>query len=92
MKNTSALLALSLALCLGGPATFAQTTTTETKAPEAGANSFTEAQAKARIEQAGFSKVTGLRKEGDGIWRATATKGDAQVNVALDFRGNVTTQ
>jgi hypothetical protein len=90
MKNTSTLLALSLALCLGGPATFAQTP--ETNAPEAGANSFTEAQAKARIEQAGFSKVTGLRKEGDGIWRATATKGDARVNVALDFRGNVTTQ
>jgi hypothetical protein len=89
MKNTSTLLALSLALCLGGPA-FAQTP--ETNAPEAGANSFTEAQAKARIEQAGFSKVTGLRKEGDGIWRATATKGDARVNVALDFRGNVTTQ
>jgi hypothetical protein len=92
MKNTSVLLALSLALCLGGPAAFAQSTGTETKAPEAGANSFTEAQAKARMEQAGFSKVTGLRKDADGVWRATATRGDAQVNVALDFRGNVTTQ
>ena len=40
----------------------------------------------------GFSKVTGLRKDDQGIWRATATKGDAQVNVSLDFRGNVTTQ
>ena len=92
MKNTSVLLALPLALILGGPAALAQTTTTETKAPEAGANSFTEAQAKDRIEKAGFTQVTGLRKDDQGIWRATATKGDAQVNVSLDFRGNVATQ
>jgi hypothetical protein len=92
MKITSSLLALSLALVLGGPVALAQTAATETKAPEAGANSFTEAQAKDRIEQAGFSKVTGLRKDDQGIWRASATKGDAQVNVSLDFRGNVTTQ
>jgi hypothetical protein len=92
MKNTSALLALPLALILGAPVALAQTTTTQTNAPEAGANSFTEAQAKDRIEKAGFSKVTGLRKDDQGIWRATAAKGDAQVNVSLDFRGNVTTQ
>jgi len=92
MKNTSSLLALPLALILAGPDALAQTSTTETKAPEAGANSFTEAQAKDRIEKAGFSKVTGLRKDDQGIWRATATKSDAQVNVSLDFRGNVTTQ
>jgi hypothetical protein len=92
MKHTTALLALPLALLLGGPVALAQTTTTVTKAPEAGANSFTEAQAKDRIEQAGFRKVTNLRKDDQGIWRATATKGDAQVNVSLDFRGNVTTQ
>jgi hypothetical protein len=92
MKNTSVLLALPLAFVLGGPAALAQTTPTETKAPEAGANSFTEAQAKDRIEKAGFTQVTGLRKDDQGIWRATATKGSAQVNVSLDFRGNVTTQ
>jgi hypothetical protein len=74
------------------PVTLAQTSTSGTRAPEAGANSFTEAQAKDRIEQAGFSQVAGLRKDDQGIWRATATKGGAQVNVSLDFRGNVTTQ
>jgi hypothetical protein len=91
MKNTSALLALPLAFALGSPVTLAQTVTTETKAPEAGANSFTESQAKDRIEGAGFTQVTGLRKDDQGIWRATASKGGAQVNVSLDFRGNVTT-
>jgi len=92
MKTTSVLLAIPLALALGAPVALAQTATTETKAPEAGANSFTEAQAKDRIEKAGFTQVTGLRKDDQGIWRATATKGGAQVNVSLDFRGNVATQ
>lgn len=58
-------------------------------APAAGANSFTEAQARARIEKAGFSNVSPLRKDRSGIWRGTASKGGATVNVALDFQGNV---
>ena len=59
-------------------------------APAAGSNSFTEAQAKSRIESAGYSNVSGLVKDKDGIWRATATKGAATgVAVALDYQGNV---
>jgi hypothetical protein len=61
-------------------------------APVAGANSFTEAQAKERIEAAGFTQISGLRKDDQGIWRASAKKGETQVNVSLDFRGNVVTQ
>ena len=57
--------------------------------PVPGANSFTEAQAKGRIEKAGFSQVTGLRKDDQGIWRGKAMQRGKQVNVALDFRGNV---
>ena len=92
MKLKSVLLALPVAVLLAGPVALAQTTTKDTKAPEAGANSFTEAQAKDRIEKAGFSQVAGLKKDDQGIWRATASKGGAQVNVSVDFRGNVTTQ
>jgi hypothetical protein len=58
-------------------------------APVAGANSFTKAEAKSRIEKAGYSNVAGLIKDKDGIWRATASKGDTNVDVALDFQGNV---
>jgi hypothetical protein len=58
-------------------------------APAAGANSFTEAQAKSRIEAAGYSNVSGLTKGQDGIWRGTASKGGTTVNVALDYQGNV---
>jgi hypothetical protein len=61
-------------------------------APAAGANSFTESQAKDRIEKAGFTEITGLRKDDQGIWRANAKQGDKQVNVSLDFRGNVVAQ
>jgi len=43
-------------------------------APAAGANSFTEAQAKSRIEAAGYSNVSGLTKDKDGIWRGKASR------------------
>jgi len=59
---------------------------------EPGSNSFTEGQVRSRLEEAGFQNVTDLRKDDQGIWRGKATKGGAQVNVSLDFRGNVTTQ
>ena len=58
-------------------------------APAKGANSFTEAQARSRIEAAGFSNVSNLAKDKDGVWRGTATKAGATVTVALDFQGNV---
>lgn len=57
--------------------------------PVKGANSFTEDQAKSRIEAKGYSKVSTLTKDPDGIWRGTATKGAAVINVAVDFQGNV---
>ena len=58
-------------------------------APAAGSNSFTEAQAKSRIEKAGYSNVSGLIKDKDGIWKGTASKGGTFVVVALDYQGNV---
>jgi hypothetical protein len=41
------------------------------------------------MEKAGFSQVSQLKKDDQGIWRATARRGDEPTNVALDFRGNV---
>jgi len=63
--------------------------TTNPAAPVAGANSFTEAQAKERIEKAGFTNVSGLVKNKDGIWEGSAMRGEAKVQVSLDFQGNV---
>ena len=61
----------------------------EAGAPFPGANSYTEAQARGHIEKVGLTAVTGLKKDSDGIWRATAMKAGKSVNVALDFKGNV---
>lgn len=66
--------------------------TTNPGAPVAGANSFTEGQAKSRIEQNGFSNVTNLKKDDQGVWRGSASKDGKAVNVGLDFQGNVVSQ
>ena len=58
-------------------------------APVAGRNSFTEGQAKSRIEDAGFSNVSALQKDDSGVWRAKASKDGKQTEVSLDFQGNV---
>jgi opacity protein-like surface antigen len=58
-------------------------------APAAGANSFTGGQAKSRIEAAGYSNVSSLTKDADGIWRGKASKAGRAVDVALDYQGNV---
>ena len=59
-------------------------------APVAGANSFTEAQAKSRLETNGFSNVSALQKDANGVWRGKANKGGKAVDVSVDFQGNVT--
>ena len=61
-------------------------------APVAGANSFTEAQAKSRIEDKGFTNVSGLKKDGDGVWRGNASQNGKSMNVSVDFQGNVVTR
>ncbi|MCF4126571.1 hypothetical protein [Methylobacterium sp. SyP6R] len=58
---------------------------------EPGANSFTEAQARSRMEQAGFKNVTDLKKDDQGIWRGQAMQSGNTVMVGLDFKGNVST-
>ncbi len=57
--------------------------------PAAGANSFTEAEVKARIESQGFANVTELKKSDDGIWLGMAQREGRTFEVALDYRGSV---
>jgi periplasmic protein CpxP/Spy len=54
-----------------------------------GRNSFTEGQAKSRIEESGFQNVTGLKKDDNGIWTGQAMKDGKQVSVQLDYQGDV---
>jgi hypothetical protein len=59
------------------------------KAPLEGANSFTEAQAKQRLVDAGYTAVSTLAKDDRGVWRGTAMKAGKPAKVAVDFKGNV---
>jgi hypothetical protein len=61
-------------------------------APVAGANSFTEGQAKSRIEDKGFKNVSNLKKDDAGVWRGKADQNGKAVNVSVDFQGNVVAQ
>jgi hypothetical protein len=55
-----------------------------------GASHLNEAQAKLRIEAKGYSNVSGLYKDGHGIWRGDATmKNGRPVDVVLDLEGNI---
>lgn len=101
MKQTFIVIALSAALVASaGLGALAQTSTVpqaappssppaDAGAPLSGANSFTENQARSRIEQQGYTAVTGLAKDSEGVWRGMATKDGRQHKVAVDFRGNV---
>ena len=60
-------------------------------APVAGHNSFTEGQAKSKIEGAGFTNVSALKKDDNGVWRGKASKGGSSTDVSVDFQGNVNT-
>jgi uncharacterized protein YdeI (BOF family) len=93
-----------LALALTGAAALAQTPpaqsgpnnpavnstgTNNANNPVAGANSFTEGQAKSRIETDGYINVRELKKDDQGVWRAKAMKDGKSIDVSLDFQGNV---
>lgn len=54
-----------------------------------GANSFTEGQARARIESRGFANVSELEKDDQGIWHGKAQREGRSVEVMLDYRGNI---
>ena len=66
--------------------------TPDSGAPLKGANSFTEGQAKDRAVARGFTAVSDLKKDGDGIWRGSAMWDGKTTQVAVDFKGNVVSQ
>ena len=65
-------------------------TPTTTPLAAKGHNSFTESQAQGRIAKAGYTDVTALAKNKNGVWQGKAMKDGQPVNVALDYKGNVT--
>lgn len=54
-----------------------------------GRNSFTEGEARMRLEKAGYTRVDQLKLDTDGLWQARAQLDGQPVRVALDYKGNV---
>ncbi len=65
------------------------TTNANAPQPAHGANSFSMGEAQRRIADHGFQNVNGLHMDDGGVWRGTATKDGQQVNVWLDYKGDV---
>ena len=65
------------------------TTAVNAPQPAIGANSFTAAEARGRIERSGYTEVADLKKDGKGVWRGHGVKGSTNVSVWLDYKGNV---
>ncbi len=65
------------------------TTSANAQTPAKGANSFTMGEARSRIEKNGFTNVSDLAKDGDGVWRGKAQKSGSPTSVWLDYKGNV---
>ena len=61
----------------------------EEGAPFAGANSFTEEQARDRATAWQIADISALTLDESGIWRGTGTLDGAPVTFAIDYRGNV---
>ena len=59
---------------------------------EKGANSFTEGQAKSRIGSAGFTNVSDLKKDDQGVWRGTAMRNGKSQQIGFDYKGNIGAQ
>ena len=58
-------------------------------APVKGQNSFTMQEAKSAIEKRGYTDVSGLMLDANGVWRGTASKNGQSGPVSLDYQGNV---
>ncbi|MET0272629.1 MAG: hypothetical protein ABW360_06530 [Phenylobacterium sp.] len=68
------------------------TPTTGETAQTPGANSFTEDQARGAIESAGYTGVSALTQDTQGLWKGKATKAGAEVDVSVDYKGAVSPQ
>jgi hypothetical protein len=76
--------------CSAGTAPYSQTSPPGAKTPQRAVRAFTEDQAKSQIEAKGYSSISGLRKDAEGVWRGKAEKDGLPVNVTLDGNGDVT--
>src|SRR5689334_4977744 len=63
------------------PAVAATSNANDQALPAKGSNSFTESQAKSRIAERGYSSVSELKEDNDGVWRGIAHRNGQPVQV-----------
>ncbi|MBV8189111.1 MAG: hypothetical protein JOY64_28560 [Alphaproteobacteria bacterium] len=61
----------------------------ELAAPLKGIGGISEGEAKDRALAAGYSAISSLVKDGDGVWRGSAMKDGKTTKIAIDDKGNV---
>ncbi|MDQ2859700.1 MAG: PepSY domain-containing protein [Pseudomonadota bacterium] len=61
-------------------------------APAAGNNSFTEEQAKGHLANAGYTNITAMTQDAQGVWHGQAMKDGKATPVSVDYQGSVTAQ
>jgi putative membrane protein len=61
-----------------------------TTAPQAGNNSFTEDQARGHLANAGYTDVSGMTQDANGVWHGQAKKDGKATPVTVDYQGSVT--
>ena len=74
------------------PVVATTTNANDSAQPAKGANSFTEAQAKGRLADRGYTDVAAMAKDSDGVWRGDAKQDGKPVHVWVDYKGNVGAQ
>ena len=70
------------------PAVVTDKTPTPT-VPAAGHNSFTEKQANMRLQAKGYTQISPLIADKNGVWHGTAMMNGVKKRVAVDYQGNV---
>src|SRR5208283_4459015 len=65
------------------------TTSQNQSQPARGANSFTQGEARSRLQARGYQNASNLHEDANGVWRGQATHEGQQVSVWLDYKGNV---
>lgn len=99
MKSIIIVLLLGGALCAcskpsnpsNAPVNTEQNRAATAETPQkSGDNSFTSDQATGHLVNAGYSNVTGLTQDANGVWHGTATKDGKSGPVSVDYTGAVT--
>ena len=87
--------AIGAVALLAGPAAAQMPSAVQLQNPELekkmvpGANSFIESQARELLEQQGYTNVSSLMNDKNGIWHGKAIKDEKTFDVSVDYMGHV---